>query len=55
MPEEEKPASGLRVADVECVRCRKIFKQIAVSSPLKETLAGICPDCRQPEKTFRPR
>ena len=35
--------------DVHCVRCGKVFKQIIVLHPPRETLAGICPECRDAE------
>ena len=51
---EEKRAPEMRMGDVKCVRCQRIFKQLVVISVRLGTLAGICPDCRNPKTTLRP-
>ena len=49
---EDEASVVVSSLDVECVRCGKVFKQIADLHPLQETLAGICPECRGTEPSF---
>ena len=47
-------ASQRNIADIKCVRCRRIFEQIVRTAKQRGTLAGICPDCRnEPPAKFR--
>lgn len=44
----------IHTAEAKCVRCRKTFVQIVQTAKHRDTLAGICSDCRhQPPARFR--